>query len=95
MTDHDRVAARALYLLPDDAVATATNSLGAHLSERRRILSFPARGGARWILIDERKPSYRDRLGRVPLAPQVARLRATGHWRLVFSRDGILIFRRG
>ena len=41
--EHDRVAERALELVPDGAVVSASNSLGAHLSERRRILSFPLR----------------------------------------------------
>ncbi|MBA3788437.1 MAG: DUF2079 domain-containing protein, partial [Actinobacteria bacterium] len=37
VTAHDRVAERALRLIPDDAVVSATNSLGGHLSERRRV----------------------------------------------------------
>ena len=32
---------RALALVPDGAPVSATNALGAHLSERRRIFSFP------------------------------------------------------
>src|SRR5256714_1404545 len=41
VTVHDRIADRALRLIPDDAVVCATNTLGAHLSARRRVLSFP------------------------------------------------------
>src|SRR6266540_935323 len=38
---HDEIAARALRLIPSGAPVAATNSLGAHLSARRRVLSFP------------------------------------------------------
>ena len=42
---HDRIAARALRLVPAGAVVSATNNLGAHLSARRRMLSFPYLAG--------------------------------------------------
>ena len=38
---HDAAARRALALVPGGAPVSATNTLGAHLSERRRIFSFP------------------------------------------------------
>jgi hypothetical protein len=34
VSEHDRIAERALELIPDDAVVSASNSLGAHLSAR-------------------------------------------------------------
>jgi hypothetical protein len=74
---------------------SATNTLGAHLSERRRVFSFPVVGEARWIAIDSRRPSYRDQAD-APLrsAAALRRLRASGRWRLVFAEDGILVLRR-
>ena len=95
VTPHGRVAREALALVPEDAVVSATNSLGAHLSERRRILSFPRRAGAGWIVADETKPSHLDRVSAPELnAAAVRRIRADPRWRLIFSRDGILVFRR-
>ena len=46
VSEHDRAAARVIRAVPADAPVSATNNLGAHLSERRRIFSFPvlARG---------------------------------------------------
>ena len=38
---HDAAARRALALVPAGAPVSATNTLGAHLSARRRIFSFP------------------------------------------------------
>jgi uncharacterized membrane protein len=94
VTDHDRVAARALELIPDHAVVSATNTLGAHLSARRRFLSFPFREDATWIAADETQPGYADRHAPLPTALELAGLRRNPEWRLVFQEDGILIFRR-
>ncbi len=94
VTDHDRIADQALSLIPGDAVVSATNSLGAHLSARRRFLSFPFLKDASWIAADETQPGYADRYAPLPTALQLARLRRSPEWRLVFERDGILLFRR-
>ncbi len=94
VTDHDRVAARALRLIPDNAVVSAANSLGAHLSARRRVLSFPFLQDATWIAADETQPGYADRFAPLPTAIQLAALRRNREWRLVFEEDGVLVFRR-
>jgi uncharacterized membrane protein len=94
VTQHDRIAARALKLIPSSAVVSATNSLGAHLSARRRVLSFPYIQDAQWIAADETSPGYADRLAPLPTAVQLSWLRRNPEWRLVFERDGILIFHR-
>ena len=91
---HDRTALRALHLIPENAVVSATNTLGAHLSARRRILSFPVIQDARWVAADETSPGYADRLAPLPTAVQLSWLRRNPEWRLVFERDGILIFHR-
>jgi uncharacterized membrane protein len=92
--EHDRIAAQALRLIPPAAVVSATNSLGAHLSARRRVLSFPFIQDAAWVAADETSPGYADRLAPLPAAVQLSWLRRNPEWRLVFERDGILIFQR-
>jgi hypothetical protein len=92
--EHDRIAARALTVVPRDAVVSATNSLGGHLSERRRVLSFPFIQDADWVAIDQKSPGYADRIAALPTAVQTAWLRRNPAWRVVFERDGILIARR-
>ena len=93
--DHDRTAARVLERVPGDAVVSASNALGAHLSERRRILSFPYRHDADWIAVDEKRPSYADRaVAPVEAAAAVAWLRRDPDWELVEAEDGVLLFRR-
>ena len=94
VSEHDRIAAHALKLIPPRAVVSATNSLGAHLSARRRVLSFPYLQDAQWIAADETAPGYADRLAPLPTAVQLSWLRRNPEWRLVFERDGILIFHR-
>ena len=94
VTRHDRIAAGALRLIPPHAVVSATNTLGAHLSARRRVLSFPYIQDATWVAADETQPGYPDRLEPLPTAVQLSWLRRNPEWRLVFERDGILIFHR-
>ena len=94
VSEHDRIAAQALGLIPPHAVVSATNSLGAHLSARRRVLSFPFLQDAQWVAADETAPGYADRLAPLPTAVQLSWLRRNPEWRLVFERDGILIFHR-
>ena len=89
---HARVAERALRLVPPGAPVSATNTLGAHLSERRRVFSFPVVREARWVAIDLERPSYRDQTGRAAqLEAALARLRSSGRFRVVFDEDGVLV----
>ncbi len=93
--EHDRIAKRALALVPAGAVVSASNAPGAHLSDRRRILSFPYRHDADWVVVDEKRPSYADRaVAPVEAAAAVAWLRRDPAWQLVFAEDGVLVFRR-
>ncbi len=94
VSEHDRVAARALRLIPPDAVVSASNSLGAHLSARARILSFPYLQDATWVAADETQPGYADRVAPLPTAVRLVALRRNPAWRLVFQEDGVLVFRR-
>ncbi len=94
VTDHDRIAERALALIPKSAVVSATNTLGAHLSARRRVLSFPFVQDATWIAADETQPGYADRYAPLPTAVQLTALRRNPDWRLVFEQDGVLVFNR-
>jgi len=94
VSDHDRIAERALSLIPGRAVVSATNTLGAHLSARSRILSFPFVEDSTWIAADETQPGYADRYAPLPTAVQLMWLRRNPEWELVFEEDGILVFRR-
>ena len=94
VTAHARAAARVLEAVPAGVPVSATNTLGAHLSERRRIFSFPVLREARWVAVDTRQPSYLDdALGRrFPAA--YARLRRDPRWRVVRAEDGVVVLTR-
>jgi hypothetical protein len=51
------VAARAGFSLDPGAAVSATNSLGADLSARRGVFSFPVVRDARWIAVHEKRLS--------------------------------------
>jgi uncharacterized membrane protein len=94
VTAHDRVAERAIALVPSNAVVSSTNVLGAHLSARRRVLSLPKLGDATWVVADETRSSYADRVAPLPSAAALVRLRKNADWRLVFEEDGVLVFHK-
>ncbi|HZO63074.1 MAG TPA: DUF2079 domain-containing protein [Gaiellaceae bacterium] len=94
ITAHDRVADRAVELVPAGAVVSSTNVLGAHLSARRRVLSLPKLGDATWVVADETRSSYADRVAPLPSAAALVRLRKSPDWTLVFEEDGVLVFHR-
>ena len=94
VTAHDHIAAHAVSLVPKDAVVSSTNVLGAHLSDRRRVLSLPKLADATWVVADETRSSYADRSAPLPAAAALVRLRQSPDWKLVFSRDGVLVFHK-
>jgi uncharacterized membrane protein len=94
VTAHDRAAARVLRAVPAGVAVSATNTLGAHLSERRRIFSFPLLRGARWVAVDLKRPSYLDDAGGREFAAAYARVRQDRRWHVVRSEDGVVVLRR-
>ena len=94
VSGHDRVAARALRLIPKDAAITATNGLGAHLSERKRILSFPIVDRAAWLALDEKNPSLGDQNAGDFARRKIEDVIRDARWRIVFERDGVVVLRR-
>jgi uncharacterized membrane protein len=91
---HDAAARRALALVPGGAPVSATNTLGAHLSARGRIFSFPVLREATWVVVDERRLTFLDSLQPERARPALAALQRDPQWRRVFAEDGILVFRR-
>jgi uncharacterized membrane protein len=95
MSAHDRVAARAVDLIPAKASVSSTNGLGAHLSERRRVFSFPVVREAEWVAVDLRRASYLDRRSSPSTtAVPLARLLLSREWSKVLDEDGIVVLRR-
>ena len=91
---HDAAARRALAVVPDSVPVSATNALGAHLSDRPRIFSFPVIREAEWVAVDSTRLTFLDSLQSQRSLPALAALRRDPAWRLVFDEDGVLVFRR-
>jgi hypothetical protein len=92
--EHDAAARRALAVVPGGVPVSATNSLGAHLSDRRRIFSFPVLREASWVVVDAQRLTFLDSLRPGRSRAALAQLRRNPSWRQVFAEDGVLVFRR-
>lgn len=92
---HAETAVRLLAMVPPDAAVSATNTLGAHLSARRRILSFPLTRGVEWIVVDTTRPSYLDdAVAPGEFAAALSSLERSGAFALVRAEDGVRLYRR-
>jgi uncharacterized membrane protein len=85
---HRAVIAEALSKVPAGVTVSADNALGAQLSERERITTFPVIGGVDYVVLDSqgRYGPWRARA--------LKKLRADPDYELVFSREGVLVFKR-
>jgi uncharacterized membrane protein len=98
--DRREALSAAVDVIPDDAPVSATNTAGAHLSERRYVYNVPALANAEWVLIDRRDtylPQFDD--GRTKSFPRrlaafEQRLRQSQAWRRMFERDDVVVYRR-
>jgi hypothetical protein len=88
-----KVAAKshALSLIPGGVPVSATNELGGHLSERRRIYTFPKVLRASWIIVDRNDSTYLDERG---FKRRIRDYVADKRWRIVYSSHGITVLRR-
>jgi uncharacterized membrane protein len=93
-----RVAAKshALSLIPHGAPVSASNQLGAYLSERRYIYVFPEIGRSRWAAIDLKDPSEGggDPKRGNAYTRAVERFEAEKGWRIVSSSHGVVVLRK-
>jgi uncharacterized membrane protein len=94
VSDHDRAVARVLHAVPAAAPVSATNNLGAHLSERQRVFSFPVLREARWVAVDLTRPSYLDDATGKKFAAAYARFRQDERWRVVRAEDGVIVLHK-
>jgi uncharacterized membrane protein len=97
VTAHAAVIDRAIRLIPANAVVSAENGIGSHLSARRVIYVFPYVGNAQYVVTDARKTWYydsRDKIGLARRAAIVAALAKNPRYVSVFSTGGVTVYRR-
>ena len=89
----------ALALVPKGAPVTSSNEAGAHLSARSQVYSVPVLGQSEWVVVDIDEPWVtRPDSPILTSHPEVVRafarqLGSDPGWRMVFERDGVLVFR--
>jgi uncharacterized membrane protein len=81
---------RAIALIPAAVPVSASNEIGAHLSERRRIFRFPVYREADWVIIDSSDRS--ETATPLRLAPGLSAMRRDRRWRQIFRQDGVYVF---
>jgi uncharacterized membrane protein len=95
ITARNHTAARAITLVPRSAAVSTSNTIGAHLSDRRRVLSFPLLRESRWIVVDTLRMSYGDdNLAHRRGLQALRRIRQDPLWHVVFAHKGILVLHR-
>jgi uncharacterized membrane protein len=95
ITARDHAAVAATRLIPARASVSASNTMGAHLSGRRRVFSFPLLKEARWIAVDKLRMSYGDdNRARQRGLRALRRLRRDPRWHVVFEKKGIIVLHR-
>ena len=92
--------AAAVAAVPDGVPVSSSNTVGAHLSDRRYVYSVPDLGRATWVVIDLGDPfvvtpdspilTQHPKLARA----LAARLGRDPRWTKVSAREGVLVFRR-
>ena len=87
---HTRVMAAAVDLVPDGVPVSAGNLLGARLSARERIYSFPVVADAQWVLVDTSRPFLGDRLALGTLhVDAVRRMNSDPRFQVVYETNDI------
>ena len=93
VTEHERIGAEILTLIPPEAPVATSSGINPHLSQRRQIGLFPEFDQADYVALDVTADPY-------PIdAPsqwwRVQELLAGGQWGVLAARDGFLILERG
>jgi hypothetical protein len=91
---HADALTEALALVPDEAVVSATNHAGSHLSERRRILLFPYVDDAEWVVIDGKLPGISLVTNPLLFSSCLAGVNSSPFWTLDFVKDSVVVYRK-
>ncbi len=87
------VIRHATALIPKRVAVSASNQIGAHLSARTRIFSFPVYDQADWVVVDASDP-IGEAATPARFAARLSALRGDAHWRQVFGERGVYVFEK-
>jgi uncharacterized membrane protein len=83
--------ARALSLIPAEVPVSASDQLGAHLSDRRYSYTFPVVGRSRWIVVDANDPTYDTAMD---YKHSIGKYETNKAWRIVYASHGVSVLRK-
>lgn len=86
------VVYRELEKIPPDAAVSAQSPFVPHLALRDKIYQFPIVNDATYIILSENEETYP--LKKDVFAEEVNTIKASGTWAVVYSGEGLLVFRR-
>jgi uncharacterized membrane protein len=90
---HAQVTAtrQALKLIPRGVPVSASQTIGAYVSTRRSVATFPNIGDANWVIVGPIASSIDDPR---TFYNTLHRLGTNPHWRIVFNSEGIVVLTR-
>jgi len=83
--------AHAVGLIPAGVPVSASNQLGGHLSERRRIYTFPYAVHSHWIIVDTNDPAFHDTAA---LERKLRKYETDKAWRTIFSSHDVIVLHK-
>ena len=93
-TSHDVALDEAVAMIPDGAVVSANNNVGAQLAARRVAYIFPYFARADWVVVDTRHPFFYDKEDEEMHSLALGRLVLDPDFQSVFAKDGVYVFKR-
>jgi uncharacterized membrane protein len=91
---HATVLDEAVATIPDDAVVSVNNNVGSHLSARRVVYVFPEYEGADYVIVDESRPGFYDRINEQLHQAVLGRLVLDQGYQSIYARDDVYVFKR-
>lgn len=91
---HSIALDEAVAMIPDDAVVSTNNNIGAQLSARRVVYVFPYFAKADWVIVDEDHPFWYDKENKKKHQLALGQLVLDTTFQSVYAKDGVYVFKR-
>jgi uncharacterized membrane protein len=90
---HAKVLDEAAATIPDGAVVSVNNNVGSHLSARRVVFVFPEYEGAEYVIVDESRPGFYDRINVAMHQAVLGKIVLDPRYQSVYARDNVYVFK--
>ena len=90
---HAKVLDEAVATIPDGVVVSVNNNVGSHLSARRVAFVFPEHEGAEYVIVDESRPGFYDRINATLHQAVLGKIVLDSRYQSVYARDDVYVFK--